>query len=154
VVTQVDRSPRVSMIRYAAIFVVADFCSWFLVDTLMRVAGMPRIPFRGRLIVLGAACLVSYVFVRGRRRIFSPDEKWRLVCYCSGYLVLFSLYAKILARSKMVPGSVEASLNISTSFAMAAFVCLVDILLLVLFFQFGAPRMMRSYLKGRSESRV
>jgi hypothetical protein len=147
-VAQVDTVPPASMIRYAGIFLAAHFCGVLLVGTLIRVVGIPRPPWLGLWIIVGAAYLVSYIFARRRRRIFTSGEKWRLVSYCSAYLVIFELYAEFSTRWKIGTGSVGPSIDNATSLAIAAIGCLVDILILVLLFEFGAPRLMRSYIQG------
>jgi hypothetical protein len=139
--------PPAPMIRYAGIFLAAHFCGVLLVGTLIRLVGMSRPPLLGLWIILGAAYLVSYVFARRRRRIFTSVEKWRLVCYCSVYLVLFEMYAEFSAHWKIGAGSIGPPLD-ATSLAIAALGCLVDVLILVLLFEFGAPRIMRDYLQG------
>jgi hypothetical protein len=146
-VAQTDQAPTASMIRYAGIFIAAHFCGVLLVGTLIKVLGISRPPFLGLWIVLGAAYLVSYIFARRRRRIFTSREKWRLVWYCSAYLVLFELYAEFSKRWNIGAGSV-APPPYGAWLAIAALGCLLDILILVLLFEFGAPRMMRSYLEG------
>jgi hypothetical protein len=138
--------PPAPMIRYAGIFLAAHFLGVLLVGMLIRVVGISRPPLLGLWIILGAAYLVKYLFARRQRRIFTSGEKWKLVCYCGVYLVLFELYAESSARWKVGAGSIGPPLDV-TALAIAALGCLVDILVLVLLFEFGAPRLMRDHLQ-------
>src|SRR5579863_5007264 len=146
-VTQPGAVVPAPIVRYAGIFIAAHFCGALLLGTLIPMAGISRPPLLGLWIILGAAYLVSYIFARRRRRIFTPGEKWRLVGYCSTYLAFFELSAQLGARLKIVNASVGPPPDIAKSLAMAALGCLVDILIVVLLLEFGAPRMMRSYLQ-------
>jgi hypothetical protein len=132
---QVDSGPPASMIRYAGLFLAFHFCGALLVWTLIRVVGIPRPPLFGLWIMLGAGYMMSYIFVRRRRRIFTSSEKWKLICYCGVYLILFALYAYFSAHGKNYDGSI------------AAIGCLVDVAALILLFEFGASRLMRDYLQ-------
>src|SRR5579863_5829494 len=102
-VTQPGAVVPAPIVRYAGIFIAAHFCGALLLGTLIPMAGISRPPLLGLWIILGAAYLVSYIFARRRRRIFTSGEKWRLVCYCSAYLVLFELYAEFSKHWKIGP---------------------------------------------------
>ena len=52
-----NKAPKVSMIRYASIFLVTHFCGVLLLGGLMRVVGIPRPSWFGLWLILGAAYL-------------------------------------------------------------------------------------------------
>jgi hypothetical protein len=146
--TKLDEVAPVSIVRYAGIFIETHFCAALLLGTLIPMTGISRPHFLGVWVIIGAGYLVSYIFARQRRRIFTSGEKWRLVGYCSTYLALCEFYAQLGARLKMVNPSVGQPPDIAISLATVALGSLVDILILVVLLEFGAPRMMRSYLQG------
>jgi hypothetical protein len=134
--SQPDVVKPASMIRYAGLFLLSHLCGVFIIGPLIKSLGIPRPSWVGLWIALGAAYLVSYTFVRRRRRLFTSKETWRLIFLCSIYLILFDLYAESVSRGKNQPDD-------ATFFAIVAIICLLHVLTLVLFFEFGAPRIMR-----------
>ena len=132
-----------SMIRYAGLFILSHLCGVFIVSTLIEFVGVPSPSWVGMWIALGAAYSVSYAFVRRRRRLFTPKETWRLIFLCSVYLVLFDFYAESVSRGKIQPGPNGVPIDDGAFFAIVGMICLVHVLILVLFFEFGAPQIMR-----------
>jgi hypothetical protein len=143
-----NAAPKASMIRYAGIFLGSHFCGVLLLGALIRVVGIPRPPLFGLWLILGAAYLVSYLFARRQRRVFTPRETWQLIIYCSVYAVLFELYAEFSALAKVQSVLNGLPADDATFLAIVAISCLANVLTLVVFFEFGAPRTMRSYLDG------
>jgi hypothetical protein len=143
-----NKAPKVSMIRYASIFLVTHFCGVLLLGGLMHVVGIPRPSSFGLWLILGAAYLVSYLFARRWRRVFTPRETWQLIFYCSVYAVLFELYAEFSARATVQAVSNGLPADDATFLAIVAISCIANVLTLVVFFEFGAPRAMRSQLDG------
>jgi hypothetical protein len=114
---------------------------------LIEFVGFPRPTWVGYWIALGAAYLVSYAFGRRQRRLFTSKETWRLIFLCGAYLVLFDLYAEFVSRGQYQPGSNGLPIDDATFFASVAIVCLLHILMLVVFFEFGAPQIIRSSIE-------
>jgi hypothetical protein len=137
----------VSIIRYAGLFLVSHFCGVFIVGALIKYVGVPRPPWVGFWIALAAAYLVSYTFGRRQRRLFTSKETWWLISLCSFYLVIFDIYAEFVSRSKYQPGSNGLPIDDGRFFAIVAIVCLTHVLTMVLFFEFGAPQIMRSSIE-------
>ena len=122
--SQADMVKPASMIRYAGLFLLSHLCGVFIVGTLIKFVGVPRPSWVGFWIALGAAYLVSYTFVRRRRRLFTSKETWRLIFFCSVYLVLFDLYAEFVSRGKYQLGSNGLPIDDATFFAIVAIICL------------------------------
>jgi hypothetical protein len=124
------------MIKYAGLFFVFHLLCALVVGILIAIGGISRPPAIGIWAIAGAGYLMCYIFVRRQRRLFTGGEKWKLIGFCAAYLNSLEIYEYFFGAN-----------SINHNGPMVALGCLMDITIVILLFEFGAPRLMRRYLE-------